>query len=486
VNAMKRYAKYLPLYAFHLFVARPIVRWLLGVRYRRKYLVPKGPCLIVANHNSHLDAGVLMSLFPLRRLSHVHPVAAADYFGKTWLRRTMAMMLMNGISIDRNPLMGQDPLAPLVKALEAGESLIFFPEGSRGEAGVVGPFRAGVGRLVRSLPGLLVVPVFMSGPERIWPRGQLIPMPLGIDANVGKPRSYPASTDAREIAEQVRRDVLALAPPPPPVPGPRPAPPVRVAVCGVEASSRHEVFLEITRRLGSIDRALGIGAPILHADTEGVHEATGGIPVARSRRWPSLLAWAFQTGGLYKGARFAEMVERARIDEALDHGRSARFVVGDGSALVDLLAWADADFYAGVFDEKGLHQLMLYLSGERRVPAGKWWLFIRKAPEVWLLNIFDLARPPLPDLMILVTFPAALAMERIRSRGESIQPHENETFLAKLQDGYRQVAGVVARRKRMEVLEFDGAKTPTQEIGARVEEACRRFVVEADKLAKSS
>jgi hypothetical protein len=67
------------------------------------------------------------------------------------------------------------------------------------------------------------------------------------------------------------------------------------------------------------------------------------------------------------------MVERARTDEALQDGRSARFVVSDGSPLVDLLAWGEADFYEGSFDEKGLQQLLLYLSGKgaSRSPSGR-------------------------------------------------------------------------------------------------------------------
>ena len=104
----------LALWLFHIIVARPVLKWLVGLRYRRKNLVPDGPCLVVSNHNSHLDAAILMTLFPLRRLPHVHPVAAADYFGKTWLKRTMALLFMNGMPIERHPPKGSDPLQAIV------------------------------------------------------------------------------------------------------------------------------------------------------------------------------------------------------------------------------------------------------------------------------------------------------------------------------------------------------------------------------------
>jgi 1-acyl-sn-glycerol-3-phosphate acyltransferase len=430
---------------------------------------------VVSNHNSHLDAAVLMSLFPLRRLARVHPVAAADYFGETWLKRTMAMMLMNGIPIERRAAPGVNPLEPIVRAIEAGESLVFFPEGSRGQAGVVSRFRAGIGKLVQQIPGLLVVPVFLAGPERIWPRGQTVPVPLNIDAIIGRPRVYPAQEDPRMIAEQVQRDVLALAPPPPPVPGPRPAPPVRIGICGLDQGVRREVFMKVTEGLGRIDRTIGVSDEVFEADGDGLKEITRPIPQARGRAWIGLLAWIFRAGGRFKGEKFSEMLEQAQINEALGVKSSTRFVVTEGNALVDLMAWAEADFYHGVFDESGLNHLMQYLAGQKKISASRWWTFIRKAPEVWLVNIFDLARPPVPDVVVQVSLPVSKVMAGLRSRGEELQPHENEAFLEKLQQGYRQVGSVLKKRRKVEVVEYDASRVAMDEVADEVVAVCRRL-----------
>ena len=96
---------------------------------------------------------------------------------------------------------------------------------------------------------------------------------------------------------------------------------------------------------------------------------------------------------------------------------------------------------------------MQYLTGEKRMPLAKWWSFIRKAPEVWLVNLFDLAHPPVPDVVVLVTLPAARYLERVRMRGIEQQPHHNEAFIERLQEGYRQVARVLSKRRRVDVLE---------------------------------
>jgi 1-acyl-sn-glycerol-3-phosphate acyltransferase len=474
VNTLRRWLRLAFFYAFQLGFVRPMLKWYWGAHYRRRASVPKGPCIVVANHNSHLDAPLLMTMFPIGRIAHIHPVAAADYFGKTAWRRTMVMIGMNAMGIERTAAPGRDVLQPTIDALEAGETLIFFPEGSRGTPGVIGTFRPGIGKIVKSVPGVLVVPVFLAGAERSLPRGQSVPLPLGLDVSIGKPRTYSPLLDARDITEMIRADVLALAPPPRPVPGPRPPPPVRVACCGIDGESNHALFLALTERLGAAGRTIGIADTILESDGAGSRESEG-VPLVRSGAVPQALAWVLRTGGMYRGNKFAQMVRRARVDEALQDGRTARFVVGDGSPLVDLLAWGEADFYSGSFDEKGLQQLLLYVSGQRRIPLRQWARFIRKAPEVWLLNVFDLAQPPVPDVLVLTTRDAGSAMERIRSRGRVRELWENEAFLGRLQEGYRQVASVL-RKRRIEVVELDALDLDVDRAAEEIEAACRRLV----------
>lgn len=440
------------LYAFHILIARPILLGVVGVRYRRRHVVPEGACLVVSNHNSHLDAAVLMTMFPLRRLPCVHPVAAADYFS-SWFMRMWAMVFLNSIPIERRPTRGQDPLEPAIRRLQAGESLIFFPEGSRGEAGVVARFRPGVGLLVRAVPGLLVVPVYLSGPERIWPRGRLVPVPMNIDANIGKPRTYPADQDPREIADQVRSDVLALAPPPPPLPGARPQQPLRVAICSVDDARRRELYRRVTERLGTSGKTVGISWPPLEADAEGVRESARSI--GRGRRMGlRLLRGAFRSGGRFKGEHFVEMLERARIHEALDHSRDTRFVVADGSVLVDLMALAPTDGGDGASDERGLNRLLRYVTGETSIPLSAWWWFVRHAPEIWLINVLRLARPPIPDILV-----------HLHPSGLDGEP---------LERGYRRVGSVLRKRRRVEVFELDSCSLETAT--ERVAAACLELV----------
>ncbi len=439
---MQQQLRRLILYAFQLCIARPILFGLVGVRYRRRGTLPPGPCLVVANHNSHLDAAVLLAMFPLRRVHLAHPVAAADYFEANWFMRMWAMLFLNSVPIERKPARGVDPLKPLADRLQAGQSLIFFPEGSRGEAGVVAPFRPGVGMLLRAVPGLAVVPVYLSGPERIWPRGRIIPVPLSIDANVGKPRTYPADQDARALAERVRHDVLALAPPPRPVPGQRPRPPLRIAVCCPDEERRRELQRLLVERL----------------------DPAAAGPAVEVEAWPAvwwlrLLARLLVPGDRAARERLVALVERARLDETLGYARPARFLVGGGAALVDLLAGEVTAARRVPLDERGLDRLMQQLTGERPVPVSEWRSFLRRGTEVWLTHALRLARLRPPDVLALVptSIPALEAQ----------------------QESYREVAGSLRRRSRTQVIDLGEEPLPPEQAAERLADVCRSLAAPA-------
>ena len=471
---MRKLLHRIAIVAFNISFARPVLYWYFGVKYRRRRLLPDGPCIVVSNHNSHLDASILLTLFPLSRVHLAHPVAAADYW-KGWLRKLFAMGFINALPIERKPAKGEDALGPIADAIKDGHSIVLFPEGSRGEPGVVGPFRSGVGRLVQRVPGVLVVPVYLSGPERIWPRGELIPVPLAIDAIVGKPRSYDPEMDPRDIANDVREAVLALAPPAPPVPAARPAKPLGVAICGIDGGRRRRIQQALLERLRHEARSVGISEVLQEADDDGVREIIGPIPFTRGRAWIGL--WGrLIPGRRLRRRRFAALVERAQVSEALQHSPTARYIVGDGSSLVDLVAWADADPEEGALDDEGRSRLLAWLSGERRIPFREWWSSLRRSPEVWLINVLDLAHAPLPDLLVVVEGSPRRVMRDRRAAGEALKQTDNEEFFGELQRSHLRIAEMLQKRR-----------TATLVFGADEDERAivDRIVEQAQALAAS-
>ena len=159
-------------------------------------------------------------------------------------------------------------------------------------------------------------------------------------------------------------------------------------------------------------------------------------------------------------------------------------MVTNRSALVDVLAWAEADFYEGRFDESGLNHLLQYLSGQKKIRPGNWWRFIRNAPEVWLVNMFDLARPPVPNVLVYLSLPASTLMQQLRSHGEELQSHENEAFMERLQEGYRSVGEVLRKRHKVELFDYDLSTVDPETIVDEIEAICRRLI-ESNETASS-
>src|SRR5699024_3581585 len=168
-------------------LVRPVILFVLGLNIRGRDKLPdSGPCVIIANHNSHLDTLVLMSRFRGKSFSKVRPVAAGDYFMKNKFLGFFSTKVMNIIPIERK--MTQDfrgMFKPVLQSLDDDGIIILFPEGSRGEAEQLSTYKSGIYYLMRENPEVPVVPLFIHGLGKVLPKGSFVFVPFFIDIFVG-------------------------------------------------------------------------------------------------------------------------------------------------------------------------------------------------------------------------------------------------------------------------------------------------------------
>jgi len=194
---------------FFLFVVRPVLTLVLGAQVRGRLHMPKqGPAILVANHNSHLDTLTIMAMYPLRQLKHVRPVAAMDYFARSKGLSWFVTHVLGVIPVRRGG-MNRDLLARCAAALDAGDIVIVFPEGSRGEPETLSLFQKGVGHLAKSRPAVPVHPLFLHGFGKALPKDSWLLVPFNCEVVAGEPFFWAGTMDGFMEELQQRMSLLA-------------------------------------------------------------------------------------------------------------------------------------------------------------------------------------------------------------------------------------------------------------------------------------
>ncbi|WCM92584.1 1-acyl-sn-glycerol-3-phosphate acyltransferase [Acidovorax sp. NCPPB 2350] len=227
-----------------------------------------------ANHQSHADLVMIWAALPQELRSITRPIAAKDYWTKTPFRQWITTAVFNAVYVDRvsgppaaarapaegapaapaqapaaQPAAGpaptqgmlegfnasaattaapaaaqppaspealraalaeDDPLAPLVRALESGDSIVIFPEGTRGNGDEPQPFKSGLFRLAQMFPQVVLVPAWIQNVQRVMPKGEVVPVPILCSVTFGAPVELAPGEERRAFLDRARRAVIAL------------------------------------------------------------------------------------------------------------------------------------------------------------------------------------------------------------------------------------------------------------------------------------
>jgi 1-acyl-sn-glycerol-3-phosphate acyltransferase len=164
-----------------------------------------------ANHSSHVDTIALWSALPLALRHTTHAVAAKDYWGSGF-RKYIATKALRAVLIDRaREGRTDDPLAPLIDVLKSGESLILFPEGTRGKEPIPAPFKSGLYRLATQFPQVELIPVYLDNLNRSMPKGAPLPIPMTCTVRFGASMCVATDESKESFLARARNAVIELS-----------------------------------------------------------------------------------------------------------------------------------------------------------------------------------------------------------------------------------------------------------------------------------
>ena len=203
---------YMLMYAIRSIVALLLRGW-MRVYHRlrvdgRKNLPQEGSFIMVCNHTSHLDTLCMLCAVPLQKIHRTFPAAAADYFFSSLPRSAVSAILINALPFDRK-VKGAESLTVCSELLQnEGNILIIFPEGTRTTTGEMGRFRSGIGRLLVGTD-LQVVPCYLDGGTKAWPKGKLFPRPRNLRLAIGDVKNYKHLDKSADSVQQICEDLQA-------------------------------------------------------------------------------------------------------------------------------------------------------------------------------------------------------------------------------------------------------------------------------------
>jgi len=188
-----------------------LVRLLTGAQARWYGCPPKAEQRIYfANHQSHADLVLMWAALPQELRSITRPIAAKDYWTASNFKRWITTEVFNAVYVEREKKGDADPLQPLIDALDSGDSLILFPEGTRGFAEDPQPFKSGLYNLAKRFPGVVLVPAWIHNVQRVMPKGEVVPVPVLCSVTFGAPIALGENEPRADFLVRAREAVMAM------------------------------------------------------------------------------------------------------------------------------------------------------------------------------------------------------------------------------------------------------------------------------------
>jgi long-chain acyl-CoA synthetase len=181
-----------------------------------------GPLIFAANHQSYMDAPVIMMALPKPFRYHVAPAMSKEFFAPHFhpagyslyqrfirgLQYYLAVLSFNAFPLPQREAGVGGTMRYAGEVAATGSSILIYPEGKMTDHGEIAPFQPGVA-LMASRLALPVIPVRIRGLEKVLHRKARRATPGPVEISFGPPLRLPPG-DWRELARQVQDAVERL------------------------------------------------------------------------------------------------------------------------------------------------------------------------------------------------------------------------------------------------------------------------------------
>lgn len=449
----------------HIIFIRPFIRLFFGLNvYGNENLSHLDRFIIVSNHNSHLDTLILFSILPVHQILRTHPVAAGDYFFKRPKLTACLRFLLNPVFIKRGEKSrDKNPLEKITALLEKDQNLIIFPEGTRGEPGQLKHFQSGIGRIASCFNHIPILPIYISGTDKSLPRNSRMPLPLWNEVLIGPPQSFAPTVNHHDIsrslesilrhiseAESVSRHSRHRKKPQP----------TTIAILGIDGSGKSTISNKLAHSLSVNCKTIQVGDGLKAYENKNESQIQP-LMTEKIRNRVSLYAKQAKSLKHYKIPKLIELFLRDHLLQEIERWYKPEMLVLDGSPLLNLTAWAIL-YKKTQFDEQMCLKAMKVLTSSEQTVSDDDSIFI-EFPELRALKNLNLNHMSLPDFVFFLDVEPGVALKRIYSRGETVQAHEQEDKLKKLQTSYRMVCQVIQNKFNIPTYTLEGDR-PADEI----------------------
>ncbi len=451
----------------HLLFLRPFIKLIFGVNlFGNENIHNLKRFIIIANHNSHLDTLLLFYLLPIKQILITHPVAAKEYFSKSKIIFRLVNYLFSPIWVTRgDPSMRSEFMNDVKNALDKGHNIMMFPEGTRGLPGEIQSFKSGIGRISEQYRDIPIIPVFISGTEKSFPKSGFVPIPIWNNIMIRPPLVFKESYN--EITHTLEDIIHGLSDSERAFRHKRKLKKTEsikyIAFLGIDGSGKSTLSKAISKQLSESLSTVLVSDKLEFFKNKQL-KPTQPFIAENIRERVSKIAKNAKSLKLYKIPKLAELLLRDILLIEIKRWYNPDIVVLDGSPLLNLTAWAIL-YKETLFNENVCLNAIKILSSRDDDVARSDQIY-KDFPELSALKKLRLTHLNLPDIVIFLDVDPAIAINRIDKRGEKKQVHETVEKLSKLRSAYLCTCEVIQKELGIPTLVLDGNDTIANITGA--------------------